>query len=476
MKTIMWFRQDLRLSDNPALTHAAERGTVVPVYILDDGGRPLGGASRWWLHKSLAALKNNVPELILMRGDPLDVLNALIDQTGADAVCWNRCYEPHAIARDKTIKAALRERGLDVQSFNGSLLVEPWEVKTGQGGPFKVYSPFWRAAQRQEVARPLDAPKIDAEAAPTYGDDLDDWNLLPSSPDWAEGWDNLWQPGEAGAQARLESFLENGLAGYGGLRDRPDKANVSRLSPHLHWGEISPRQIWTRAQFVAEREPAYRKDVDKFLSEIGWREFSYHLLYHFPTLPEHNWRPAFDAYPWRDDDADLKAWQKGQTGYPLIDAGMRELWQTGYMHNRVRMVVASFLVKHLRLHWSHGEAWFWDTLLDADLANNAASWQWVAGCGADAAPYFRIFNPMTQGEKFDPDGAYVRRWCPELAGLDNKMIHAPFKATEEVLRAAGVILGTTYPRPIVDHAAARSAALAGYEAVKAASRAGDSTI
>ncbi len=468
MKTIVWFRQDLRLSDNPALAHAAERGTVIPVYILDVGGRPLGGASRWWLHKSLAALKSDLPQLTLLRGDPLELLNRLSDQTNADAVCWNRCYEPHAIARDKAIKAALRERGLDVQSFNGSLLAEPWQVKTGQGGPFKVYSPFWRAAKARAIAAPLAVPKLDVEAAAGIGDDLDDWNFVPSSSNWAEGWEDIWRPGESGAQARLERFLDNGLAGYGTLRDRPDKANVSRLSPHLHWGEISPRQIWSRAQFLADREPTYRKDIDKFLSEIGWREFSYHLLYHFPSLPEENWRPAFDAYPWRDDSDDLEAWQKGQTGYPMVDAGMRELWQTGYMHNRVRMVTASFLVKHLRLHWSHGEAWFWDTLLDADQANNAASWQWVAGCGADAAPYFRIFNPMTQGEKFDPDGAYVRRWCPELSGLDNKVIHAPFKATEEVLRAAGVVLGSTYPRPIVDHAAARAAALAGYEAVKAA--------
>ena len=476
MKTVVWFRQDLRLSDNPALAYAAERGGVIPVYILDDGGRPLGGASRWWLHKNLAALKNDLPGLILMRGDPLVILNKLVEQTGADAVCWNRCYEPHAIARDKTIKAAMRERGLEVESFNGALLVEPWEVKTGQGGPFKVYSPFWRAAKARDVASPVAVPKLDIDAPAGIGDDLDDWNLLPSSPNWADGWEDIWQPGEAGAQARLESFLDDGLAGYGTLRNRPDKANVSRLSPHLHWGAISPRQIWARAQFLGDRDPARRTDIDKFLSEIGWREFSYHLLYHFPSLPEENWRPAFDAYPWRDDSAGLQAWRKGRTGYPLVDAGLRELWQTGYMHNRVRMVTASFLVKHLRLHWSHGEAWFWDTLVDADQANNAASWQWVAGCGADAAPYFRIFNPMTQGEKFDPDGAYVRRWCPELAGLDNKVIHAPFKATEEALHAAGVVLGDTYPRPIVDHAAARAAALAGYEAVKAANTYNDGTV
>ena len=472
MTTVVWFRRDLRLSDNPALWHAAERGSVVPVYILDEtasraGGRPLGSASRWWLDRSLHRLKENLPQLILKRGDPQSVLDDLVTRVGANAVHWNRCYEPHAISRDKAIKANLRGRGLDMRSFNGSLLHEPWDLSTGKGGPFKVYTPFWRAALRHDIATPLPAPVIDASAMADPGDDLDDWDLLPAAPNWAAGWDDLWQPGEAGAQARLDAFLNDGLAGYGTLRDRPDRANVSRLSPHLHMGDISPRQIWARAQFLADSEPARRKDIDKFLSEIGWRDFAHHLLYHFPTLPERNWRPAFDAYPWRDDAADLDAWQRGQTGYPLVDAGMRELWHTGYMHNRVRMVVASFLVKHLRFHWSHGEAWFWDTLLDADLANNTAGWQWVAGCGADAAPYFRIFNPTAQGRKFDPDGAYVRHWCPELADLDNAVIHAPFEATSDDLDAAGVTLGSSYPRPIVDHTAARAAALAGYERVKA---------
>ena len=473
MTTIVWFRQDLRLADNPALFHAAQQGRILPVFILDDSDAPgacpaLGGAGRWWLHHSLQSLKADLDGLVLLRGDPGEQLDRLIEVSGATAVHWNRCYEPKAIERDTQIKAALRGRSVEARSFNAGLLHEPWEIVTGAGGPFKVYSPFWRAALTKPVEVPLARPDDLAFADCDLSDELSDWSLVPSAPNWAVGWERLWQPGEAGARDRLEEFLDDGLKGYGTLRDRPDLPNVSRLSPHLHFGEISPRQIWSRTRFHEESRPEAGKDAGKFLSEIGWREFAHHLLYHFPSLPGKNWRPSFDHYPWRESTEDLKAWQRGMTGYPIVDAGMRELWQTGYMHNRVRMVVASFLIKHLRLHWSHGEKWFRDTLLDADLANNSASWQWVAGSGADAAPYFRIFNPMTQGRKFDPDGAYVRRFCPELAQLGNSGIQAPFELTDLELAAAGVKLGRDYPHPIVDHAAARAAALAGYEAVKAA--------
>jgi deoxyribodipyrimidine photo-lyase len=340
-------------------------------------------------------------------------------------------------------------------------------VLTGNAEPFKVYTPYWRASLRKPVAAPLPAPECKIDPSAADGDTLDDWGLLPSKPNWAAGWEKLWQPGEVGALERLDAFVEHGLAEYRSLRDRPDRENISRLSPHLHWGEISPRQLWARMALEAEA-PSKRESADKFLSEIGWREFSYHLLYHYPSLPESNWRPAFDAYPWRSSADDLKAWQHGRTGYPMVDAGMRELWQTGFMHNRVRMIAASFLIKHLRIDWRQGEAWFWDTLLDADLANNAASWQWVAGSGADASPYFRIFNPIVQGKKFDPEGAYVRRWCPELARLPDQFIHAPFDTPPAVLAEAGVTLGKTYPHPIVAHDAARKAALAGYEKVRAA--------
>lgn len=467
MTTIVWFRQDLRLADNPALAYAAAQGRVVPVYVLDEtpppDGRPIGGASRWWLHHSLEALERSLGGLVRLRGAPRDVLPALAKEVGATAIAWNRCYEPYAVARDTALKADLSARGVAVASFNGSLLFEPWEVETGSGGAFKVYSPFWRACLKMPVAVPLSAPTVELAPIAGLGDALDDWGLLPTRPNWARGFEPLWRPGEDGARQRLAAFLDKGLSGYASLRNRPDLENVSRLSPHLHHGEVSPRQIWAAVKASPNAE-----DGNKLLSEIGWREFNYHLIYHFPTMAERHWKPAFDHYPWRNDDDQLRAWQRGRTGYPIVDAGMRELWTTGYMHNRVRMIVASFLVKHLRMDWRIGEAWFWDTLLDADLANNVAGWQWTAGSGADAAPYFRIFNPMEQGRKFDPDGVYVRRWCPELAALPNELIHAPFEATPAELAACGVTLGVTYPHPIVEHAEARRQALAGYERVKAA--------
>ncbi len=470
MTTVVWFRQDLRTTDNPALTDGSQRGPCIPLYVLDETappqGRPIGGAARWWLHHSLTKLSKSLGGLVILRGDPAVLVPEFAARVGATHVQWNRCYEPQAIARDTRIKAALTTAGVIVSSFNGALLHEPWTIKTLQGGPFKVYSPFWRACLKVEVGAPLPAPKIKLGNLKGLGEKLASMELVPTKPNWARGFDTAWTPGEIGASARLEVFLNENLKGYAELRNRPDLPNVSRLSPHLHFGEISPRQIWATAQHHAHVHSDIQKDTDKFLAEIGWREFAYHLLYHFPTLPDSNWKPAFNAYPWVTNAQHLEAWQRGQTGYPIVDAGLRELWTTGYMHNRVRMVVASFLIKHLRIDWRQGEAWFWDTLLDADLANNAASWQWVAGSGADAAPYFRIFNPMEQGRKFDPDGHSVRRWCPELSRLPNAVLHAPFDAPAEILKAAGVVLGATYPHPLVNHAEARAAALAGYASVK----------
>jgi deoxyribodipyrimidine photo-lyase len=338
------------------------------------------------------------------------------------------------------------------------LLNEPWELKTKTGEPYKVFTPYWRTAAQIEVGAPLKAPRVKTERGES--DKLADWSLTPRKPDWAKGWEKCWTPGARGAAKRLKAFLEDAIAGYAEGRNRPDKPLTSRLSPHLHWGEISPRQIIVASEGVRGR--------DAFVRELYWREFSYHLLFHYPDLPTKNWKPAFDAFPWRRSKKDLRAWQRGLTGYPFIDAAMRELWATGFMHNRARMVVASFLIKNLRIHWREGEAWFWDTLVDADLANNAASWQWVAGSGADAAPYFRIFNPISQGQKFDPDGIYVRRWIPELADLPNAHIHAPFEAPPVVLSAAGVTLGKTYPQPIVALDRSRAEALVGYKAVQAA--------
>ena len=472
LTTVMWFRQDLRTRDNPALAAAAARGKVLPVYIFEEGrreARPLGTAARWWLHQSLAALRADLGELALFKGDPCDLLPMIIGRTGASAVYWTRCYEPHEDELTRQLQARLHPLGAAARCFSGNLLHEPGDLLAKSGGPFKVFTPFWRACLARRVAAPARRPRLDLVTTAAGGDRLADWRLPSAAGDRAAGWEKLWRPGEKGALERLDEFLQNGLARYGERRDRPDVEGTSRLSPHLRWGEVSPRLIWLR--LAREREAASPPaGVAKFQSEIGWREFAYHLLFHFPTLPSQNWRDDFDAFPWRDDQGGLAAWQQGRTGYPMVDAGMRELWHTGWMHNRVRMIVASFLVKHLQIDWRRGEAWFWDGLLDADLANNAAGWQWVAGSGADAAPFFRIFNPVAQGRKFDPQGDYVRRWCPELARLSDARIHAPFEASAAELAEAGVVLGQTYPFPVIDHARARQAALAAYARMRAARR------
>jgi deoxyribodipyrimidine photo-lyase len=467
---IVWFRQDLRLADNPALNAAAESGApVVLVHVLDDAGAgawPHGGASRWWLHHSLEALGSDLvargAPLVLRRGSAAAELDALAAATGATAVFWNRCYEPAIRKRDEAIKADLETRGIQARSFNASLLFEPWTIANQSGQPFKVYTPFGKACRAAPApALPVPAPaRLRALADPPPGLALADLGLLPRKPDWAGGLRAAWRPGEAGAQARLERFLAAAIEGYKEDRNRPDLESTSRLSPHLHFGEISPRQLWHAARGREGR------GAEHFVSELLWREFSYHLLFHFPELPERNWRASFDAFPWADDPAALEAWRRGRTGYPIVDAGMRELWQTGWMHNRVRMIAGSFLVKDLMLPWQRGKEWFWDTLVDADLANNAASWQWVAGCGADAAPYFRVFNPTLQGEKFDPAGDYVRRYVPELARMPAAFIHRPWDADAATLRAAGVELGRSYPRPIVDHGKARDRALAAFATLK----------
>jgi len=477
---IVWFRQDLRISDNPALMAAAETGAaVIPVYILDDdtpGTWKMGGASRWWLHHSLIALTADLASinatLLLRRGNAANVIQALVDETGAEQVVWNRCYEPFAIARDKAIKSALQAGGIATQSFNASLLHEPWTVSTKAGGPYRVFTPFWRACMQDRPApdAPLKAPEtLAAPATMPKGDTLADWALTPHAPDWAEHFSDVWKPGSKGATDRLSRFLDEAVKGYKNNRDVPGIDGTSGLSPHLHFGDISPRQVYYAARAHADRHGASDGQVEKFVAELGWREFACHLLYHFPHIPEGNYQEKFDGFPWRTDADALAAWQRGMTGYPMVDAGMRQLWQTGWLHNRVRMIVASFLVKHLMIHWREGEQWFWDTLVDADLASNAASWQWVAGSGADAAPYFRIFNPITQGQKFDGDGTYVRYYVPELAALPDKYIHAPWTAPADVLNDAGITLGTDYPMPIVNHPQARERALAGYGELKQAS-------
>ena len=473
---LVWLRNDLRTADNPALFHAVDSGApVLPVYIFDEKApHAPGAASRWWLHHALTALGKTLTEagspLILQRGPAAETLKALIAETGAETVYWNRRYYPAHVEADKALKAALTADDIAVHSYNGNLLREPWELQTKTGSHFKVFTPFWRALQQAGPARDATTPTVKKMNSPKKApasDTLSDWALLPTSPNWAKEIASVWSPGEQGAHDRLHAFLDDGINHYTDGRDRPDQEFTSRLSPHLAFGEISPLTIWKETRLRIDAGDASPGAAEKFLSEIAWREFSCNLLFHHGDLPEAPLRKEFDAFAWRDDEAGYNAWTSGQTGYPIVDAGMRQLWRTGWMHNRVRMIVASFLIKDLLVPWQRGQAWFWDTLVDADLANNAASWQWVAGCGADASPYFRVFNPVTQGRKFDPDGDYVREFFTELAALPAKYIHAPWEAPEDVLQQAGVTLGKTYPMPILDHATARRRALDHYAKAKA---------
>lgn len=472
---LVWFRLDLRLADNPALAAAIQRGgAVVPVFIhAPDEEAPWspGGASNWWLHQSLksldASLRERGSQLILRRGPTRETLQALVHETGATSVFWNRRYEPAVIARDTTVKDALRHAGLMAESFNAALLHEPWTIQNQSGKPFRVFTPFWKHCLAQPApVMPLPAPRqLTAPVRWPKSLCLAALELEPKI-DWAAGLKTAWQPGEAGAHTHLKRFLHAAHANYSDHRNRPDLAGTSRLSPYLHFGEFSPRQIWAALQHRAGIGGATDWRSSQFLTEVGWREFAHHLLYHFPQTPLTPLRDDFNRFPWRKDAAFFAAWQKGRTGYPIVDAGMRELWTTGWMHNRVRMIVASFLVKDLLLSWTEGARCFWDTLVDADLAQNTLGWQWTAGCGADAAPYFRVFNPISQGEKFDPRGDYVRRWCPELAKLPDAWLHQPWHAPPEIRCTAGIVLGRNYPEPMVSHAIAREVALEAFASLK----------
>jgi deoxyribodipyrimidine photo-lyase len=471
--TLLWFRNDLRLTDHAALVAAVETGEpVIPVFIwspADEAPWEPGAATRWWLHQSLesldASLRAKGSRLILRSGKKAsDVLDALISETHATRVVWVRHYEPAIICRDTAIKETLRKRGLAVESYPGNILFEPPTIKNGSGNPYQVFTPFWKAClQQPEPEAPLPAPRnLRAPDRWPASETLADWRLEPTIP-WATQMAKTWTPGEGGARQMLKRFLHEAVAEYSDDRNRPDRLGTSRLSPHLHFGEISPRQIWTAAQETMARSP---RGGEHFLRELGWREFAHYLLYHFPKTTHEPLRQEFSRFQWRSDKKHLRAWTRGMTGYPIIDAGMRELWALGWMHNRVRMIVGSFLVKDLLLSWQEGAAWFWDTLVDADLAQNTLGWQWISGCGADAAPYFRVFNPYLQGVKFDPQGDYVRRWVPELAKLPAEWIHQPSLAPTEVLCAAGVEIGKTYPAPLVDHSEARDRALVAFKHLK----------
>lgn len=469
---IVWFRRDLRLHDNPALTQATQHHErIIPLYIHapeEEGVWAPGAASRWWLYQSLAALDNVLQShdsrLLLCAGSSMNVLRDLALQIDVDAVYWNRLYEPALVARDRIIKTALKDMGLPhVESFNGALLWEPWTIKNANKEPYRVFTPFWRACIQRPPAPPLPAPvriprSPDIETLP-----LEVLGLMPTIP-WYPRLAKAWQPGENAALEQLTNFCNKPLMDYPQGRNRPDQNGVSRLSPHLHFGELSPRQVWQAVLHESGGTPLSHPATETYLRELGWREFAHQVLFHWPYTADKPLQNNFNAYPWRSDYGDLlRAWQQGRTGIPMVDAGMRQLWETGWMHNRVRMVVASFLTKNCQIPWQEGAKWFWDTLVDADLANNSMGWQWTAGCGVDAAPYYRVFNPVRQGQQFDPEGQYVRRWVPELAPVPNRWVHQPWALSGQD-RQQG--LTSAYPEPVVDLVQSRADALAGYQQIK----------
>ncbi len=465
--SIVWFRQDLRVEDQPALSAAiAKGGPIIPLFIWapeEQGEWALGEASCWWLQRALVELKKELKKwklnLILRRSSSIEALLNIAKETGADAVFWNRCYEPTIMQRDASIKATLQQLSIKVQIFNGSLLFEPWDILNKQNKPYKVFTPFWKAcSQLGEPRSPLSKPqKIKGDIRGIHSESLEEFHLLPTIP-WDKGLQEKWKGGSQ-ANLQLQLALKTVIGQYSQRRDELGKEGTTELSPYLHFGEISPRMIWWAVR------KKFGDQADVFLRQLGWREFAYYLLYHFPRTPTEPLRSNFGLFSWQANQEALRAWQRGMTGYPIVDAGMRQLWKIGWMHNRARMIVASFLVKDLLIDWQEGAKWFWDTLVDADLANNTLGWQWIAGCGADAAPYFRIFNPVTQGKKFDANGEYVRHWVPEIRDLPNAWIHRPWEAPEKILKQAGVELGINYPKPIVDHARARKMALEAYDKI-----------
>ncbi len=474
---IVWFRADLRLHDHAALSAAAATGApVIPVYVHDEetpGGWQRGGASRWWLHESLKSLDEDLRKLgsslVFARGPALDVLRDMARETGAGAIFWSRAYEASEIKLERKLHGALEGAGVRCRRFSGALLFEPEDIKTGAGTAYRQFTPFYKTClSKLEPGATIRAPAaLPRVPDGVESDRLEAWGLKPVKPDWSSSIAAAWTPGESGAQARLDRLVDEILQGYPASRDFPGTDGTSRLSPHLHFGEVSPRVVWNAVKMAAGAKGGQLDaGMECFLRQLLWREFCHHLLFDRPSLATAPLRPEFAKFPWQNNAGTLEAWQQARTGYPIVDAGMRELYSTGWMHNRVRMVVASFLVKHLLLSWQHGAEWFQDTLVDADHANNSANWQWVAGCGADAAPYFRIFNPVLQGKKFDANGAYVKAWVPELARLPKTRIHEPWKANKAELEKARINIGETYPQRIVDLGEGRKRALAAYESIK----------
>ena len=473
--TLYLFRNDLRLKDNPALSAACNAGQpVLLLFIFDDIDKNwgMGSASRWWLHHSLQSLSSSVEKqggrVILRKGNTISILDEIINQANVNKLYFSRTYEPAQRKIEENIYSNFQDK-IKIKRFGSYLLFEPEQIRTGNDQPYKVFTPFWKTCLKQlepHISKQnFSELKILSRLKIKY-DDLNNWCLLPTKPDWAEGLRNKWQPGEVGAHNTLKEFIQTGLLNYDEDRNRPDRLGTSCLSPYLHFGEIAPVRIWHEVKQHIDQNKRGTKSGMAYLRELGWRDFSTHLLYNWPDFPELPFRPEYKKFPWKKNKKALRVWQKGQTGYPIIDAGMRQLWHTGWMHNRVRMIVASFLVKHLLIHWRDGEDWFWETLVDADLANNSVSWQWIAGSGADAAPYFRIFNPILQGKKFDPNGDYVRHWVAEVANLPNQYIHEPWRANDEVLSKAELKLNRDYPAPIIDHDIGRKRALEAYRELK----------
>jgi deoxyribodipyrimidine photo-lyase len=458
---IHWFRQDLRLTDNPALSHASLADETIPIYIFDDK-HPIGGASKLWLHNSLTSLNKSLNNsLNLYKGNSLDIIKELIKENDITEFYWNRCYDKYSIARDTEIKKFLEDTSINVKSFNGSLLVEPWECTKDDGTHYKVYTPFYKALIKTRPHKPnIAKPSFNKLTKLNNSKSINELNLLEPKLDWQEIINN-WQVGEEAAIEKLENFLENKVNRYKKSRDFMCEDATSALSPHLHFGEISPNQIFNTVYSL----DSIGENEEHFIKELAWRDFCYYQSYHYSDLATKNINSKFDNFAWENDEIKLQAWQQGQTGIPIVDAGMRELWQTGYMHNRVRMIVASLLIKNCLVHWKKGEQWFFDTLFDADFASNNANWQWVAGCGLDAAPYFRIFNPVLQSDKFEAY-EYIRKYVPELADLPDKYISKPWEAKADILENAKVNLGKDYPHAIVDLKASREKALALHKRLK----------
>lgn len=462
--SIVWFRQDLRVEDQPALNAAIEKGgPIIPLFIWapdEEKEWEPGAASRWWLHGALSRLQKKLKELgldLIFRQQPtVQAILEITKETGADALFANQRYEPDAVKQEHLIKAELKKNHIQVHFFNGSLLFDPWEILNKQQKPYQVFTHFWKFCTAFCECQPsiLTPKSVFTYTGSIRSDLLEQLNLLPVIR-WDQGLYNRWQPNTLNSCDFLQKAIDSTIIHYNQTRDLLAEEGTSSLSPYLHYGEISPRMIWNEVK----KKLGTQGDAEIFLRQIGWREFAYYLLYHFPHMPSQPLKSSFNTFNWGNNSSLLHAWQKGMTGYPVVDAAMRQLWQTGWMHNRARMIAGSFLVKDLLIDWRKGARWFWDTLVDADLANNSMGWQWISGCGVDAAPYFRIFNPVTQGEKFDPNGEYIRRWVPELSALSNRWIHKPWETPVPLLKEAGVQLGINYPAPIVDHAVARKKAL-----------------